>query len=137
MLIEQNGNIIPYQALYEKVKHSERCRAESCEKALLLHQYRRRVENGLGVFEEPPKAESPLSEIDKSILNDKKFRRAVLSFIKKSKEANLKQIKQHVKSTYTSDTLRYFFNWCIENNLLFMKEVIHQNKQKTCYYYIR
>ncbi|MDR2115856.1 MAG: hypothetical protein LBP87_05690 [Planctomycetaceae bacterium] len=137
MLVEQNGHLVPYQRLHKKVLCLERCFAESHEKRLLLHEYRRRIERGMGIFEEIPKGEPSFDEVDESILKDKKFRSAVLSFIRKTKGASLSQIKRHVKSKYTSVTLCYFFDWCIANNLLFMREVFHQNKRKTCYYYIR
>jgi hypothetical protein len=140
MLVEHNGRLFPYNNTYRSLRGSKCCCAESDEKTLLIAQYRRRVENGLGIFEEIPSDEKPfldLADFDDSILQDKKFRRTVFGIIRKLKRATTTQVRQRLKNKYSDVVLQYFFDWCVEHRLLFVKEITHQNKQKTCYYYVR
>jgi hypothetical protein len=121
----------------------ENCYAYSCEKTLLIHKYRQRIEDGLGIFEKPPENELPLEETDSiledeiSILTDKKFKRAVFAFIRKFKKVTLLHVRRSIKMKYSIAALRYFFDWCVEHQLLYEEEVVHQSKQKICYYYVR
>jgi hypothetical protein len=75
--------------------------------------------------------------IDDSILHNKKFRRTVFAMIRRAKRATVSQIVGRYKYKYSKAVLQYFLDWCVDHRLLFLKEVIHQNHQKTCYYYVR
>jgi hypothetical protein len=137
MLVEQNGHILPCRISYDDLSRHENCYAESYEKMLLIEQYRHRIENGQGIFEDPPLDEEPLLEIDESILHDKKFRRTIFAVIRKMKKATLAQVRERLNYKYTQTVLQYFFDYCVENKLLFIREVQNRNKQKICYYHLR